>query len=155
MNNTHQDALNSEGSESSESRQNNNKVKKALVEEGTKKTILIIDDDGIVRQALKTLLVNSEYKVLEAEDGEKGLDVLKKNPGIDVIVTDYEMPGIQGTELIAQIRQLKRALKIVMMTGCISMEKEAIEAGADAFVEKPDVEQLVRVLAELTGREAG
>jgi CheY-like chemotaxis protein len=66
-----------------------------------KKSILLIDDDEIILMLLKKTLKDNGYKVYTAISGEKGIEKLKKCNNVDLIITDYDIPGgISGIEIL-------------------------------------------------------
>lgn len=81
-----------------------------------KKQILIIDDEEPIREYLRFGLENAGYSVLEAEDGEKGLLVLKNNM-VNLVITDIVMPEKEGVETISDINAMYPDCKIIAMTG--------------------------------------
>ena len=113
------------------------------------KCILIVDDSETVRQVLKLALGNAGYQVVEAEDG---FDALAKLSGaqIDMLITDLNMPNMDGLELIKKVREegKHRFTPIVMLTTESSEEKKKAgrEAGASGWIVKPfKPEQLLKV----------
>ena len=122
-------------------------------------TILIIDDNKELLWMLKDIL-SDEYSILTAEDGEKGLAILKqKTP--DLIITDIMMPKIDGITLTKQLKSNKHTVQIplvILSAKNTTDEKiEGIESGADAYIPKPFnthylksiIKQLIKKQAEL------
>jgi two-component system chemotaxis response regulator CheY len=119
------------------------------------KCILIVDDSETVRQVLQLALGNSGYQVVEAEDG---FDALTKLSGakIDMLITDLNMPNMDGLELIKKVREegQHRFTPIVMLTTESSEEKKKAgrEAGASGWIVKPfKPEQLLKVVKMVLG----
>lgn len=79
-------------------------------------TILVVDDQPGVREMLRLALRRAGHDVILADSGAGALEVLRARP-IDVLITDLNMPGIGGLELISAIRDDKPQLRIVLMTG--------------------------------------
>ena len=100
--------------------------------------ILIVDDDPAFRRALQTSLAASGFDVSEARNGEEALIVLRDKPG-DIVLLDFNMPGMGGTETCRKIRNLSSRIGILMVTVRDTEEDkvQALEAGADDFVTKP------------------
>jgi DNA-binding response OmpR family regulator len=97
----------------------------------TNKTVLLVDDDPEIRAALRRALRGSEYQVIEAPDGETGLAVFRTNP-IDIVISDYEMPGMDGLDLLQRVRlQHPRVLRI-LLTGRadVQVAMRALNEGA-------------------------
>jgi len=104
-----------------------------------KERILIIDDDPDIRDVLD-LSLSEHYTVLAASNGREGLEMVKaKNP--DLIITDYNMPVMSGTEFCSHLRRdiLFRHLPVIMLTGKGETKDMVIgiEAGADDYLVKP------------------
>ncbi len=103
--------------------------------------VMIIDDEEIIREGLKTTVDWEELGCEiagEAEDGESGYKAaLTVKP--DLIFTDIRMPGMDGLQMIARLREVKSACKIIILTGFRDFEyaQEAIRQGAFRFLLKP------------------
>ena len=102
------------------------------------KKILIIDDERSIRNALKEILEFEGFSVIDAEDGESGLTILKQQT-IDLVFCDIKMPKMDGIEVLDQIIQHNEGIPIVMISGhgTIDTAVEAIKKGAFDFIEKP------------------
>ncbi len=119
------------------------------------KCILVVDDSETVRQVLQMTLANSGFHVVEAEDGHDALNKLAHN-SVDMMITDLNMPNMDGLELIKQVRQAgaHRFTPIVMLTTESSEEKKLAgrEAGASGWIVKPfKPEQLLKVVKLVLG----
>ena len=119
------------------------------------KRIMIVDDSETVRQVLQLTLENAGFEVVEAEDG---VDALAKLPDaqIDMLITDLNMPNMDGLELIKKVREKgsHRFTPIVMLTTESSEEKKLAgrEAGASGWIVKPfKPEQLLKVVKMVLG----
>ncbi|MBN2439933.1 MAG: response regulator transcription factor [Spirochaetales bacterium] len=101
-------------------------------------TILIVDDNKSFRSEFRDIL-EEEYDVLEAADGQEAIDIIKKPNMIDLAILDFKMPGIQGTEVLKQLKELEPGLIIIILTGYSSKELiiESLQKHADDFLEKP------------------
>lgn len=108
--------------------------------------VLLIDDDLVSREVTATVLTMNGYTVHTTESGAAALEMLgARNAGPDLVLMDAQMPGLSGTELIAQLRARSRA-RIVALSG--SNPPPEVTAAADGFLLKPlDVEAL-RILLE-------
>jgi type II secretory ATPase GspE/PulE/Tfp pilus assembly ATPase PilB-like protein/CheY-like chemotaxis protein len=102
--------------------------------------ILLVDDDEEARLLMRSLLERDGYEVAEVEDGHKALDILKDDQDYQLIVLDLAMPGMDGRQVLDQIRGSvdTAALPVLIRTGTGSdmLEAELLEAGADDYVEK-------------------
>ena len=80
------------------------------------KRVLLVDDEGLVRDTVRLLLVQIGYRVVEANNGAEALGLFARER-FDLVMTDYEMPFLKGNELAARIRRLAPRQPILMMTG--------------------------------------
>ena len=103
-----------------------------------KARILVIDDDAAMLQLMKFQLQEEGYEVLTAQSSEVGLQLLGQQE-FDLTLTDLQLPGLDGIELVKRSKALAPETEIIMVTGYGSMAKavEAIRAGAFYYVEKP------------------
>ncbi|MBZ5658250.1 MAG: PAS domain S-box protein [Acidobacteriia bacterium] len=106
--------------------------------EGT--TILLVEDDEIMRSLTRQLLVEQGYRVIEAADGRAALEGLAAHPGrIDLLLTDVVMRGMSGPELVTRVSQSHPSAKVVYMsgyTGELITEHEILKSGI-TLLEKP------------------
>ncbi len=114
------------------------------------KTILTVDDSPSIRQMLAYVLTSNGYKVIEAEDGEQGLEFAKANQA-DLVLTDQNMPKMDGIALIKALRDLPNYKKvpIMMLTTESSqvLKQQGRDAGATGWMVKPfDPEKLLEML---------
>lgn len=110
--------------------------------------ILIIDDDGIVRDALSIFLAREGHKVFTAADGGNGLLVFKNNLP-DLVILDRDLPVISGSAVFQKIREITKAVPVMILTGYDAPEDAAayIAEGAACFLSKG--EGLSNVLTEV------
>lgn len=122
--------------------------------DGPPPTILIVDDDAIARRVLRALLGRRERSVHEASDAAGALEILARET-VDVLITDWHMPEIDGLELVRRMRATARGRYVyaILLTGDRQGKIEALEIGADAFLSKPvdpgELESQLRVAARL------
>lgn len=103
-------------------------------------TILVVDDESRMRKLIKDFLIQKNYNILEAEDGEKALKVYHENKEkINLILLDVMMPKLDGWSVLRQIRQENKALPIVMLTARSEEQDElfGFELGVDEYITKP------------------
>lgn len=103
-------------------------------------SILIIDDTASIRIMVRTVLSQAGYQVLEAEDGQKGLDILE-NQTVDLIFTDQNMPNMDGLTFVANLRQ-RPAFATTPILVLTTESSDAIKtrgraAGATGWLVKP------------------
>jgi DNA-binding NtrC family response regulator len=81
-------------------------------------TILLIDDEAIIRTAVAEYLELTGYSVLVAEDGEEGLEIFQKEwPQLALVLLDVSLPNMSGTEVLAHIRELTADMPIIILSG--------------------------------------
>jgi len=103
--------------------------------------VLIVDDFSTMRRIIKNLLADLGFNnTVEADDGNSALVVLRREP-VDLVVTDWNMPGMSGIELLRAIRgdaQL-RTLPVLMVTAEAKREQiiDAAQAGVNGYIIKP------------------
>ena len=103
------------------------------------KCILIVDDESRMRKLIKDFLVAKGYSIVEAEDGEKALQVFEQNSEkIDLILLDVMMPKLDGWSVLRQIRQTSQ-IPIIMLTARGEEQDElfGFELGVDEYISKP------------------
>lgn len=102
--------------------------------------ILIVEDQREVSRLLRSALETLEYKmdVIEIPSGEEAILDSSRNP-VDLLVSDYRLPGMTGVELMGKIHKYHPGMKVILITGQTDprIRKEVAEAGADAFFIKP------------------
>lgn len=117
------------------------------------KKILIVDDSVMVRQMVSFTLRDAGFDVMEAEDGQDALNQLNGSP-VDLIVTDLNMPVMDGITLISNARKLaaSKFIPIIMLTteSQPEMKQKGKEAGATGWMVKPfDPPKLLGVIAKV------
>ena len=105
------------------------------------KTVLTVDDSRSMRELLKLALSSQGFSVIQAEDGVHGLEVLREQTAPDVIITDINMPRMNGFEFIEGVRRSDayRAIPILVLTteSDPANKDRARKAGATGWVVKP------------------
>jgi len=79
--------------------------------------VLVVDDDAMVAAGTVAMIEDLGHSVIEAESAAHALEVLSAEPDIDIVITDYAMPGLTGSELAAEIHRLRPGLPVVIATG--------------------------------------
>jgi two-component system cell cycle response regulator len=119
------------------------------------KTILIVDDEPAVLDAVSRLVRHEGYDVMLAESGEAALAILAKR-AFDLVMTDLMMPGITGWEVLEATKKQYPQTKVVVFTGYINEQGESllVDRNADGFLVKPlRLEKLKNLLAALLQEE--
>ena len=103
-------------------------------------TILVVDDDQMIRRFLRTILESSGFRVEEARDGFEGLACCARH-SYDLVIVDLMMPQKNGVEMIGELRLRAPSATILALSGLSLDESElvgdAATAGADDFAQKP------------------
>ena len=120
------------------------------------KTILTVDDSASMRQMIKMTLSTAGYNVIEAGDGTQGLATARAS-SVDLVLTDLNMPGLDGIALIRELRKLPSytGVPIVLLTTESDAERKQIAkaAGATGWITKPfEPQQLVSVTKKVLGQ---
>lgn len=100
--------------------------------------VLIIDDEEPQLQSLKNFLTKRDYKVFTATDGEQGYNIAKDEQ-IDIVLTDYSMPGWDGFKVLTEIKLLNPSIEVVIITayGMVENAVALMKNGAYDFLTKP------------------
>jgi DNA-binding NtrC family response regulator len=124
-----------------------------------KRSVLIVDDEPIVRESIRDWLVDAGYQVATAESGEKALEMIKKED-FGIMIVDVRLPGKTGITVLKEVKALKPQIKSIVITAYPSTElaAEAMKLGAVDYLIKPvvpdDLERLIRkILAEWAREE--
>lgn len=112
-------------------------VKRALNNRNTR--ILVVDDTRTTRKVLARMLSIQQYAVVEAGSGQEALAILEANPDIQLVVSDYYMPDMDGFELARRIRRLHPHVRLLGISSSTDRKTSAgfLKAGAHDFVSRP------------------
>jgi two-component system, chemotaxis family, chemotaxis protein CheY len=117
---------------------------------------LIVDDSRFTRRVLRDLLEQEQFECHEANDATTGLELLLTGPRFDVALVDWNMPGMNGLDMVRKIRaQDFGSMKVMMVTcnGDTDGILQALEAGADEYLMKPFDGESLREKLALMGLE--
>ena len=129
-------------------------------------TILLVEDEELLRTPIREILERQGYSVLEASNGEEALVVARQYPGpIDLLLSDIVMPGMNGRDLAGQLSRIRSELKVLFMSGYTHnaiVHHGVLEEGL-AFLEKPftpealavKIRQVLRSLPPHMGESPG
>ena len=122
-------------------------------------TVLVVDDEVMVKDLARDILKRYGYTVLTAAGGEEAVQLYQQHTGaIATVVLDVVMPGMDGREVFARMRQINPAAKIIVSSGYSSDRDadELLKQGAAGFVKKPyRMAELVKVVGEVIERHEG
>lgn len=113
------------------------------------RSVLIIDDEFGIRDGLKQAMEGFGFSVTLAESGESGIHEFRKHNPFDLVITDYKMPGLNGFDVLREIKKLSPETPVVLMTGHGSIHHavNAIQSGATDYLCKPfslsDIERIL------------
>ena len=113
--------------------------------------IAVVEDDQVVRRtAVQLLELSTSQQVLAFEDGASAWTHLSSDPAADVVITDMQMPQMNGLELLSRLKEQDPARICIVMSGDPTNEPDARRLGADAFLRKPfKITDLVTVMRAL------
>ncbi len=119
--------------------------------------ILLVDDDSALREALRICLEAVGYQCAEAQDGSDARDWLEEGHAVDLIVTDHQMPRMNGMELIKGLKGnvQTESIPIIFYSGKLSpkLKVQAIQAGSYAVIEKPfSLETFLALVSQVCGK---
>ena len=105
------------------------------------KKILLVDDSVTLRMSLKEPLEKEGFEVIEAEDGVDGLKSLDEHPDTNLVISDVNMPNMDGLEMVEKIKAIEKYkfIPILMLTteGAAAVKQKGIELGVKAWAIKP------------------
>ncbi len=104
-------------------------------------TVLVVDDSMVIRKQIKMTLENMFFNVIAVAHGEEALNMIQVNPDITLVLTDYNMPVMDGLELVSELRKThdKKVLSIIALSGNEDDEVIALflKKGANDYIKKP------------------
>jgi PAS domain S-box-containing protein len=130
------------------------RIASAAAEEyaATGETVLVVEDEPVVRGVIVEMLHDQGYRVLEATDGPSGLRMLRLNDRIDLLVTDVGLPGMNGRQLADQARETRPGLKILFITGYaenVAIAKGFLQPGMEMITKPFDLDNLSQRIREM------
>jgi two-component system response regulator ChvI len=108
--------------------------------------VLLVDDDGLYREALKGELVEAGFDVSDFPDGREALESLSRGHGCDIVLLDWKMPTMSGLDILRQLKRRNIRVPVIFLTGMPSEDFEA-NALADGAVDFIDKSRAVAILA--------
>jgi PAS domain S-box-containing protein len=132
-------------------------AKRAHLELKGRSTVLLVDDEEIIRNLGERGLRNFGYSVLTAADGETALKIYRENAaGIDLVILDLIMPGMGGERCLEELMRMDPEVKVLVASGCLGQGQveRCTREGARGFIGKPfEIVQLTSKIKELLGDE--
>ena len=119
-------------------------------------TLLCVDDDPGIRELYETMLGTYGYEVLVAEGGLQALNLFRsKKKEIDAVISDYEMPGMNGAQLAAELKRYDPDIPVIVISGSLPVLEETPYFVDAAFPKGASVEKIVdHIEAQLEARRA-
>jgi PAS domain S-box-containing protein len=121
----------------------------------TGETVLVVEDEPVVRGVILEMLGEQGYRTLEAVDGPSGLQILRSNERIDLLVTDVGLPGMNGRQLADQARETRPELKILFITGyaeSVAISDGFLQPGMEMITKPFDLDNLSRRIRAMISR---
>jgi CheY-like chemotaxis protein len=118
-------------------------------------TVLVVEDEPVVRSVIIEMLQDEGYRVLQAFDGPSGLHILRNTPQVDLLVTDIGLPGMNGRQLADQARETRPDLKILFITGyaeSAAIAKGFLLEGMEMITKPFDLDNLSRRVRAMVSR---
>jgi two-component system cell cycle sensor histidine kinase/response regulator CckA len=116
-------------------------------------TVLLVEDEPMVRSVAERALTRHGYTVITADNGEEALEIIGRNEPIDLLISDVVMPGMDGPTMVSEARKSRPELKILFMSGYAEEQlRKSIDIENVNFLAKPFS---VTELAEAARRAAG
>jgi len=115
--------------------------------------LIVVEDDDGVRVLVEELLLDRGYDVISAQTGDEGLDRIRHEPRLSLVITDIRMPGIDGWELARRAMEMRTDLKVLYFTGYPG-EKRPDDAPEGPLLRKPwRADEFYRCLEQLVGSD--
>jgi PAS domain S-box-containing protein len=122
-------------------------IVRAAEHAATGETVLVVEDEPVVRGVILEMLQDQGYRTLEAVDGPSGLRILRRDQRIDLLVTDVGLPGMNGRQLADQARETRPGLKILFITGyaeSVAISDGFLQPGMEMITKPFELDNLAR-----------
>jgi DNA-binding NtrC family response regulator len=119
------------------------------------KTILLVDDEPEILAVLEELLLEFGFNVISKPDAIAALAAIREGLSVDVVITDYRMPGMNGDEFILVLKRLLPTLPIIMLTayGGVEIYLRSLSLGVYEYLNKPvQIKELIRIINSALAR---
>ena len=120
------------------------------------KSVLIVDDEPMIREFVRGVLADTGVEIFEAADGNEALTIFKRDgDNIDVVILDMIMPGLKGDKVLKELRAMRKDIKVIIASGFMSEElrENMRKFTVEAFLDKPFTDETMsRTLIEVLSR---
>lgn len=120
-----------------------------------KPRIIVVDDEPMILELFKAILDTGEYELATADDAEAAIVAFDAAP-FDLVITDKNLPGMNGMDLMRAVRERRPETAVIVVTGYASMASaiEAVNLGASAYLEKPfDTEEVLQLVKKQIAKQ--
>jgi DNA-binding NtrC family response regulator len=122
----------------------------------SKPLVMLVDDEAAFVEATTKRLEKRNINVLKVFDGQEALNVLKGQRNVDVVILDIKMPGMDGIEVLQEIKKAYPLTEVIMLTGHATVESaiDGMKLGAYDYLMKPcDIDQVLQKVMEATQKK--
>lgn len=122
----------------------------------SKISVMLVDDETDFIETMSKRLQRRGLKMLTATDGQEALESVNKNRYLDVMILDVKMPGMNGIEVLKEMKKQYPLIEVIMLTGHATIESaiEGMKIGAFDYLMKPcDIEQLIPKVHEAAAKK--
>jgi CheY-like chemotaxis protein len=122
---------------------------------GRKETVMVVEDEALVRMVTVEILSEAGYRVLEAADASEAVPILDSEADVDILVTDVGLPGVNGRQLAEMARQSRPELKVLFVTGYgynAGLGSDALRPGMEVLSKPFTTQSLVIRVREMLDR---
>jgi len=115
------------------------------------KTILLVEDDTVTIDYIKTILFETKVNIITTKDGDDAIDIIKNNPEINLILMDIKLPKTSGIEITQKVRAINTSIPIVTQTAhAVTLNKQEVyNAGCVDIITKPfTIETLLTTISK-------
>lgn len=101
--------------------------------------ILVVDDEDLMRDLISEMLKDKAKSIIPAQNGPEAIEIFMKIPKIEMIITDMNMPYMNGLQLLEKIRQIDPIIPVIVMTGYSEIFgiEESLKSGVEEYIKKP------------------
>lgn len=118
--------------------------------------VLLVDDEAEFTETFSERLSMRNLEISKAFSGEEALKVIEKNKGIEIVILDVKMPGMDGIETLAEIKKRAPLVEVIMLSGHADVESaiDGMKQGAFDYLMKPcDIDQIIAKVTEAAAKK--